>query len=125
MSLLGSIGYFGQAKIHVGGSQKLAPPGTTQQSFSSALKPKYDSVVTNSARTVKKGSHKTDPSNPINLNTATQTDLQSLPGIGPSLSKRIVEYRQTNGPFHSVDDLRQVPGIGQKLFAKISRWLWL
>ena len=48
----------------------------------------------------------------INLNTATLDQLESLPGIGPALGQRILDYRQEHGPFRSVDDLDQVPGIG-------------
>lgn len=48
----------------------------------------------------------------ININTATAAELEELPGIGPALAERIVAHRQANGPFASVDDLVQVPGIG-------------
>jgi competence protein ComEA len=51
---------------------------------------------------------------PINLNTATAEQLEAIPGIGPTLAQRIVEYRQTHGKFQSVDDLLEVQGIGQK-----------
>jgi competence protein ComEA len=55
----------------------------------------------------------------INLNTATPAELQTLPGIGPVLAQRIVEYRDANGPFQSVDDLLKVKGIGPSLLEKI------
>jgi competence protein ComEA len=51
----------------------------------------------------------------VNLNTATTSELESLPGIGPVLSQRIVEARTTNGPFESVDDLALVQGVSRKL----------
>lgn len=54
----------------------------------------------------------------VDLNTAAPADLESLPGIGPSLAKRIVEYREKNGPFASVDDLLKVQGIGEKSLAR-------
>jgi competence protein ComEA len=55
----------------------------------------------------------------INLNNATFAELDSLPGIGPVLAKRIIDYRETNGPFQSVDDLLNVEGIGPSLLEKI------
>jgi len=49
---------------------------------------------------------------PIDLNTATAEQLEALPGVGPSIAAAIVEHRERNGPFRSVDDLLDVPGIG-------------
>jgi competence protein ComEA len=51
---------------------------------------------------------------PINLNTATAEQLEAIPGIGPVLAQRIIEYRQTHGRFQSVDELLEVRGIGPK-----------
>jgi competence protein ComEA len=51
---------------------------------------------------------------PINLNTATAEQLEAIPGIGPVLAQRIIEYRQTRGRFQSVDELLEVRGIGSK-----------
>jgi len=51
---------------------------------------------------------------PLDLNRATAAELEKLPGIGPVLAKRIVEWRETHGPFQSVQDLLKVPGIGPK-----------
>jgi len=51
---------------------------------------------------------------PINLNTATADQLEAIPGIGPVLAQRIIEYRQTHGRFQSVDELLEVRGIGSK-----------
>lgn len=48
----------------------------------------------------------------VNLNTATQAELEALQGIGPAKAKAIVEYREKNGSFASVDDLEKVAGIG-------------
>lgn len=60
-------------------------------------------------------SDSTDPtefSGPVNINTADSAQLQTLPGIGPTLAQRIIDYRQANGPFESVYDLTLVSGIG-------------
>jgi competence protein ComEA len=56
---------------------------------------------------------------PINLNTATASDFDTLPGIGPELAARIVAYRTQHGAFRTVDELRSVSGIGDSKFAEI------
>lgn len=55
----------------------------------------------------------------ININTATVAELQRLPGIGPALAARIVAYREAWGPFRRIEDLLEVPGIGQRRFEQI------
>jgi competence protein ComEA len=55
----------------------------------------------------------------LNLNAASAEDLATLPGIGPSYAKRIVEYREKNGPFKRVEDLLNVQGIGEKTLERI------
>ena len=55
----------------------------------------------------------------ININTANATMLQTLPGIGPVLSERIIEYRNQNGLFGVIDDIKDVSGIGEKKFEGI------
>jgi len=55
----------------------------------------------------------------ININTADKNELDTLPGVGPSLAERILEYRQTNGSFSDIEDLKKVTGIGPSKFEKI------
>lgn len=55
----------------------------------------------------------------VDLNTATVTQLDELPGVGPVLAQRIVDFRTENGPFGSVDQLREVSGIGESKFAQL------
>ena len=50
----------------------------------------------------------------VNLNTATQAELETLKGVGPAKAKSIIEYREQNGAFQSVDDLKKVKGFGDK-----------
>ena len=52
----------------------------------------------------------------VDINKASVEELDRLPGIGPSLAQRIVEFRKQNGPFHRVEDLLNVRGIGPKSF---------
>ncbi|MDY7041567.1 MAG: helix-hairpin-helix domain-containing protein, partial [Chloroflexota bacterium] len=55
----------------------------------------------------------------VNVNTATSEELDTLPGIGPAIAQRIIEYRQANGPFQSIEEIKNVSGIGDKLFEKL------
>ncbi|MFF0503846.1 helix-hairpin-helix domain-containing protein [Streptomyces fimicarius] len=59
------------------------------------------------------------PSAPLSLNTATAEQLETLPGVGPLLAQHLIDYRTENGGFRSVDELRQVNGIGDRRFADI------
>jgi competence ComEA-like helix-hairpin-helix protein len=55
----------------------------------------------------------------VNVNTATAVELARLPGVGPALAQRILEHREKNGAFKSVEDLMLVRGIGEKSFERI------
>lgn len=59
----------------------------------------------------------------INLNTATASELQRLPRIGPKLAARILAHREAHGPFRRVQDLLQVSGIGKKTLARLEPYL--
>ena len=62
---------------------------------------------------------KAGPSAPINLNTATMSQLESLPGIGPKTAERIIEYREKAGGFKKIEELMNVQGVGEKSFLKL------
>jgi len=55
----------------------------------------------------------------ININFASQAELETLPGIGPTTAKKIIDYRQQNGPFVSIEDIINVSGIGPGTYEKI------
>jgi len=57
--------------------------------------------------------------NPLDINMATEEQLDNLPGIGTAKAQQIIAYRQQNGPFQKIDDIQNVPGIGPGIFAKI------
>jgi competence protein ComEA len=65
------------------------------------------------------GAGASGPSGPVSLSTATEQQLDALPGVGPVLARHIVEFRTQHGGFTSVDQLRQVTGIGERRFADL------
>lgn len=74
---------------------------------------------TSTGATSGSGSNAGAPSGPVNLNTADQKLLESLPHVGPALAARIIEWRESHGGFASVNQLREVSGIGEKTFADL------
>ena len=60
---------------------------------------------------------------PVDLNTADEAELDTLPGIGEALAGRIIAYREANGPFETVEELLEVSGIGEKKLADLDGWI--
>lgn len=129
-----ATGLSGDVVVHVAGS--VAKPGLIRLQAGARVadaieaaggargKKALDSV--NLARPVVDGeqiivgaSTSTETSSGVSLNSATTADLEDLPGIGPVLAERIVAWRETNGPFRSVDELSEVSGIGDALMAQL------
>lgn len=73
----------------------------------------------NSAASLDLMQNSADNTEIVNINTATKEQLDTLPGIGPATADKIIEYRQTNGPFQSVEDIKNVRGIGDAKFSKM------
>lgn len=61
-----------------------------------------------------------EPSGKVNLNTASVAELDALPGVGPAIAQRIIDYREANGPFESPEELKEVPGIGDATYEKLA-----
>ena len=61
----------------------------------------------------------------ININTADEKTLDELPGVGPAMAKRIVEYRETEGAFQSIEDIKKIKGIGEAKFNRMKDKLCL
>src|SRR5262249_13624206 len=59
----------------------------------------------------------------VNVNTASAAEFEALPGVGPKLAARIIEYRTKNGPFKKIEDLMNVRGLGEKNFVKLKAQL--
>ena len=57
--------------------------------------------------------------NKININKASQEELMTLPGIGPSKASAIIEYREQNGAFQNIEEIKNISGIGEKTFEKL------
>lgn len=66
---------------------------------------------------------KKPPAKPVNLNTASSAELQTVPGIGPATAEKIIQMRKSYGVFKSVDDLLAIRGIGPKRLEKMRKYL--
>jgi competence protein ComEA len=69
------------------------------------------------------GASAQQPGGKVNINSATESDFENLPGIGPVLAQKIVDYRDQHGPFRSIQDLMKVTGIGQKKFDSLQAYV--
>ncbi|MBD3850515.1 MAG: helix-hairpin-helix domain-containing protein [Acidobacteria bacterium] len=63
------------------------------------------------------------PSGVVNINTASSEELELLPRVGPALAGRIIEFREANGPFQTVDEILAVKGIGESSFEKLEPFI--
>jgi competence protein ComEA len=77
------------------------------------------------ARSKRSGKLSSPADGTIDINTASEEDLQKIPHIGPAMAKRIIEYRNTAQSFRSLEELRNVKGIGEKTLEKIEPYMRL
>lgn len=82
-----------------------------------------DVVLKDSGEGIIQKDEKTTNTNIVNINKATENELSTLPGIGNSLATRIVEYRKQNGNFKTIEDIKNVSGIGESKFANIKDFI--
>jgi comEA protein len=92
-----------------------APPAAAPAAPAAPKEMKKEEKAAAPAKVTKKAKA-AETAAPVNINTATEKELQKLPGVGKVLSKRIVEYRTKNGPFSAPEDLMKVKGITKKKF---------
>lgn len=85
---------------------------------------KNDSNIKN-ATTVDTKSESAFKVSNVNINTATQTELETLPGIGSSLALKIINYRKENGKFKSIEELKSVNGIGENKYEEIKKYIYV
>lgn len=115
--LSGASGAAAGAPVSAGGTAP-ASRGASSAPLSSVLSGSASSSASSKASSARSASSAV--SGPVNVNTADAAALASLPGIGDTLAQCIIDYRQQNGPFSTLDDLKNVKGIGDKKAAALA-----
>lgn len=103
------------AKDTTTSEKKSSSTKSTSKSSSSTSK----SGSTSTKSTKSDTSKKKVAAKPVNINTASKAELQTLPGVGPVMADAILKYKKANGKFKSADDLLNVKGIGEKTLKKM------
>ena len=97
---------------------KIYIPNKNDENIKNDNQNNIDNISKNTTETIKKDGS-IIKSEKININTASQTELETLPGIGPSTALKIVNYRKEKGKFKNIEDINNVSGIGESKFSKI------
>lgn len=84
---------------------------------------KNDNISENESSLSSKSDKSSTNKSTVNINIATQTELETLPGIGPSTALKIINYRNENGKFSSIDEIKNVSGIGDSKFENIKKYI--
>ena len=106
--------YYNDAPIQVSTLTSVPETAAPVQINEASLADTESTVADTEAPTLPSEPESTNPSGRININTATAAQLETLPGIGEVIAQRIIDYRNTHGPFQSVYALTNVKGIGEK-----------
>jgi len=104
------------AKVVKDGVHVNVPIGTVPTAKSTGTNP---NISSRQSQPISSTRNSSGGSEMVNINYAGKNELDKLPGIGPSLADRIVEYRQENGSFRDLGELKNVPGIGEAKFNQI------
>lgn len=102
-------------------AQKIYIPNKNEETSEYVTKENADSVISSSNKDKVSNNEKLM----VNINTANESDLEKLPGIGPSIAIKIVNYRKENGKFSTIEDIKNVSGIGNSKFNNIKEYIYV
>lgn len=94
--------------------QKITIPSTKDNQNSNTTYEDY--ISTDAGDMISQTNNYSTKNKKVNINSASQTELETIPGIGPSIALRIISYRNENGKFKNIEDLKNVSGIGESKF---------